>query len=140
MTKSELLLYMRRHRLAVAGSIAPDGRPQAALVGIATTDAFDVVFDTVSDSRKHRNLLGNPLASVTFSGPGEQTLQFEGVALPVSMGAPKDQLHLAAYYAAWPECVEHRSWPKIAYWRIEPRWARYSDYDRGPLIVEFGFD
>ena len=130
---------MRAHRLAVVGSIGPEGRPQAALVGVATTEAFEVIFDTVSDSRKHQNLTATPHASVTFGGPGEQTLQFEGSASPLGMDATDDQPCLAAYYAAWPECRDHRSWPKIAYWRIRARWARYSDYDRGPLIAAFEF-
>jgi hypothetical protein len=39
-------------------------------------------------------------------------------------------------YQAWPGGRDRRAWPNIAYWRIAPVWIRYSDYDRGPLIME----
>lgn len=140
MSWDEILRYMRSHKLAVVGSLGKDGAPQAALVGIAATDDLQIVFDTVSTSRKHGNLLRDARASVTFSGPGEQTLQLEGHAMPVDMNARPDARYLAAYYEAWPDGRERAKWPKIAYWRIAPVWMRYSDYERGPLIEEFRFD
>ncbi|MGN6148156.1 MAG: pyridoxamine 5'-phosphate oxidase family protein [Rhizomicrobium sp.] len=138
--RDALLAYMRSHKLAVVGSLGPDGAPQAALVGIAVTDDLQVVFDTVSTSRKHGNLLRDGRASVTFSGPGEQTLQMEGNATPVSMTDAGNAVYLSAYYAAWPDGRDRAKWPKIAYWRIAPKWMRYSDYARGPVIEEFRFD
>jgi general stress protein 26 len=140
MNKLDLLAYMRSHKLAVVGSLAVDAAPQAALVGIATADDFRIVFDTSSSSRKHANLTRDARASVTFSGPDEQTLQLEGMAAPVSMTAAEDARYLEAYYATWPDGRARSKWPKIAYWRIAPRWARFSDYNRGPLIAEFTFD
>src|SRR5205085_5592997 len=138
MNKADLLAYMRSHKLAVIGTMGPGG-PQGALVGVMTTDDFQIVFDTVSDSRKHENLLRDPRIAVTFSGPGEQTLQYEGLAHPVSVTGETDARYREAYYAAWPDGRQRLSWPKIAYWRIAPSWTRYSDFDRGPLIAEFTF-
>src|SRR5215472_5077170 len=138
MDRSELLAYMRSHTLAVIATIGPRG-PQGALVGVATTVDFGMVFDTVSDSRKHENLTRDPRICVTFSGPGEKTLQYEGHALAVSTTAPADAIYREAYYAAWPEGRDRLEWPRLIYWRIVPRWARFSDFDRGPLIQEFEF-
>lgn len=53
MTENELLAYMRASKLAIVGTIGPDG-PQGALVGVAVSDDFEIMFDTVRDSRKHR--------------------------------------------------------------------------------------
>lgn len=139
MEKSELLSYMRSHKLAVIGTAGSNG-PQGALVGIAVTDDFEIVFDTVSDSRKHRNLLRNGRIAVTFSGPAEQTAQYEGEAHSVSIADQTDARYREAYYAVWPDGRDRLSWPKIAYWRITPRWVRFSDFDRGPLIEEFVFE
>jgi pyridoxine/pyridoxamine 5'-phosphate oxidase len=139
MNKPDLLRYMQSHRLAVIGSLGAGGTPQAALVGIATADDFAIVFDTVSTSRKHENLSRDSRASATLCGPDEQTVQFEGEALPLRIGDARDARYLDAYYAAWPDGRERAHWPKIAYWRISPRWVRYSDYNRGPLIAEFVF-
>jgi hypothetical protein len=128
---------MRSHRLGVVSSIGPDGAPQSALVGIATTTEFDVVFDTVSDSRKHANLMRDPRASLVLSGPGEQTLQLEGIGRGVSVSAAADARWRGIYYDVWPDGRDRLRWPKLAYWRIAPRWARFSDFARGPLIIEF---
>jgi len=140
MSRADLLRYMRSHKLAVVGSAGIDGAPQAALVGVAATDDLHIVFDTVSTSRKHGNFLRDSRASVTFSGPDEQTLQMEGHAALVDGHAPSDACYLAAYYEAWPDGRDRAKWPRIAYWRIVPAWIRYSDYERGPLIEEFRFD
>jgi hypothetical protein len=52
MDKAELLSYIRARRLAVIGTIGPDGSPQGALVGVAVTDGFQIIFDTVSPATK----------------------------------------------------------------------------------------
>lgn len=136
LSDAELLAYMRGHTLAVVSTIGRDGGPQAALVGVAVSDDLGIVFDTVTTSRKHANLLRDARASVTFSGPGEQTLQYEGAALPVSTSSETDAAWRELYYRAWPECRDHVAWPTLAYWRLEAHWLRFSDYDRGPLILE----
>ena len=133
---TEFLAYMRSHKLAVVSTLGADGSPQSALVGVATTDDFQIIFDTVSTSRKHGNLLRDVRIAVTFSGPSEQTLQYEGRAISVSVTDPCDEAYREQYYLAWPECRDHLAWTDISYWRIMPRWLRFSDYDRGPLIIE----
>ncbi len=132
----ELLAYVRLHKLAVIATIGEDGAPQSALVGVGSTAELEIVFDTLSTTRKHRNLQRDPRIAVTFSGPGEKTAQIEGIAHPVSPGDAADAACLDAYYAAWPDGRERALWPNLVYWRIVPRWARYSDFDRGRLIAE----
>jgi len=139
LSPDDLLRYMRGHKLAVVATLAADGSPQAALVGVGVTGALDVVFDTVSTSRKHANLLRDPRAAVTFTGPGEQTLQYEGTAIAVSLQGIEDASYREIYYEAWPDGRVRLSWPDLVYWRITPRWLRFSDFDRGPLIFERRF-
>jgi general stress protein 26 len=139
-SKSEVLAYMRQARYAVIATIGADGRPQAALMGIATTNDLEIVFDTLTTSRKHANLTRDNRIAVTFSGPDEQTLQVEGIAVPVSVAGSADYEFREAYYAVWPAGRERTSTPELTYWRVKPRWARYSDYARGPLVVEFNWD
>jgi len=144
MTKADLFKFMAGHKLGVlgsisqVGSISPDGSPQSALVGIAVTPELEIIFDTVASSRKYANLLRNPAASFVIGWGGEVTVQFEGKAFqPTGAELARYQ---QIYFAAWPECRDHLSWPGIAYFVVKPRWIRYSDYDqRPPLIEEFGF-
>lgn len=88
--KPELLVYIQRHKLAVIATTASDGSAQSALVGVGVTPALELVFDTLTTTRKHANLLRDPRIAVTFTGPGEQTLQYEGVAAPVSLTGTQD--------------------------------------------------
>lgn len=113
--KADVLGYMRKHELAVVSSCAAGGAPQGALVGVATTDS---VFDTISSSRKHENLSRDRRVAVTFSGPDEQTLQLEGVALPVSTSGSDDAVYREAYYLAWPDGRDRLKWTNLSYWRI----------------------
>jgi pyridoxine/pyridoxamine 5'-phosphate oxidase len=135
--KSELLDYMRSHRLVVVGSIAQDGRPQSALVGMAVTLRHEIIFDTMSDSRKHGNLKRDARASVAFCGPGEKTLQLEGSARQLAIHDAADSVLYEVYYAAWPEGRQRLAWLGIAHWCIRPTWARYSDLTATPLIKTF---
>jgi pyridoxine/pyridoxamine 5'-phosphate oxidase len=137
MSDAELLATMRSHKLATIATLGPDGGPQSAFVGVATTDNFEVVFDTVSNSRKHANLLRDPRIAVTFAA-AEQTLQVEGTAFAVSR--TDDATYREEYYRAWPDGPARLAWPDLVYWRVKPRWLRYSDYARGPLIFERRFD
>ncbi len=139
-SKTDLLAYVRRHRLAVISTCTADGAPQGALVGIAATDSMELIFDTISTSRKHENLSRNRRVAVTFTGPDEQTLQLEGVAQPVSKSDPSDADYRETYLRVWPDGRDRLTWPNLSYWRIVPRWARYSDFNRGPLVAEFRWD
>lgn len=56
----EIAEYVASQQLAVVSTRGPDGAPQAALVGIAITDRFELVFDTVDTSRKIDNLRRDP--------------------------------------------------------------------------------
>lgn len=142
MTRRELLHFMRNHRLAVEASCAPEGGAQAALVGIAVTDAFEIVFDTLATTRKARNLRASPGAAFVLGGwdpADERTVQFEGIA-DEPVGAELERVK-TAYFAAWPDGRERASWPGITYFRVRPSWIRFSDFNRAPPeIVEFTSD
>ena len=134
MTKDDLYHFIVRHRLGVLGSISPDGIPQGALVGIAVTRDLEIIFDTVSSSRKYSNLRLNPRASFVVGWEGEVTLQYEGEARePRGSELARYQ---EVYFAVWPECRSHLSWPNVAYFVVAPKWIRYSDYDQNPPQIE----
>ena len=51
MTRAALLACLRAHRYAVEASTGPAAGIQAAVVGIAVLDTFEVVFDAIAGSR-----------------------------------------------------------------------------------------
>lgn len=56
MTRSQLLEFLRKHRLGVLSTVSLSGEPEAAVVGIAVTDRLELVFDTLASTRKVLNL------------------------------------------------------------------------------------
>ena len=83
MTREALLEFMRSEKYAVQTSVSPDGGPQAAVVGIAVSDRFEIVFDTLASSRKASNLRANPAVAFVIGGTrdgDERTVQYEGTA------------------------------------------------------------
>ena len=128
-----LYSFMARQRYAVVSSVSGEGIPQSALMGIAVTPELEIVFDTVKTSRKYPNLVERAKCSVVVGWEGEQTVQFEGVA--VELRGEELQRYQEIYFAVWPEGRERLRWPAIAYFVVRPRWIRYSDYERKPPLV-----
>ncbi|WJR79642.1 pyridoxamine 5'-phosphate oxidase family protein [Bradyrhizobium sp. NP1] len=133
MTPREILPFLSAHRLAVVSTVHA-GAPQSAVVGYAVTDALDIIFDTLSTSRKYKNLAADPRVALVIGWDNEQTVQIEGLA-DVPTGPDLDACK-QAYFAAWPDGPERAQWPDIAYVRIQPRWLRFSDFSCAPPRIE----
>jgi hypothetical protein len=138
MNRQEIYSFMAGCRYGVVSSLSKDGLPQSALVGIATTEELEIIFDTLNSSRKYRNLIECPSCSLVLGWDGEQTVQYEGIATQLKEQELKRYQEI--YFAFWPDGPLRASWPGIAYFVVRPRWIRYSDYDQSPpLIEEFAF-
>lgn len=126
MDRDALVRFGRARGLAVLATTAADGRPQAAVVGIAVTDDGDIVFDTTRTSRKFANLSRQPRVALVigFDWSDEQTVQLEGTAAEI----PQEDPGVAAYYKQFPAGRQRAAWPGIVYVRVHPDWGRYSDY------------
>jgi pyridoxine/pyridoxamine 5'-phosphate oxidase len=135
MTRAELISFLRAQKWAVVSSVGPDGRPQAAVVGVAVTDELELVFDTLGSTHKAANLVRDPRIAVVIGWDDEQTVQIEGIA-DQPIGADLERLQ-QIYFARFSDGPSRLAWPGITYFRVRPTWLRYSDF-RGasPVIVE----
>jgi uncharacterized protein YhbP (UPF0306 family) len=136
MTRTELFEFMRTHTNAVQASVSPAGTAQAAVIGIAVTDSFEIVFDSVETTRKVKNLLLNPSVAFVIGGwtPGdERTVQYEGI-VDKPEGAELERLK-SIYYVKFPTGRLRLSWPGIIYLRVRPTWIRYRDFNQVPPTV-----
>jgi len=129
---TELVELLRRFRLGVVATVAGNGEPQAATVGIAVGDALELVFDTLSTTRKFANLVREPRVAVVM-GEGELTVQIEGRA-DVPVGDERKRVQ-DIYFATWPDGRERAAWPNIAWVRIRPTWVRVSDFAANPPAI-----
>ena len=142
MKPEDLLRFLKEHRLAVEASVSASLAAQAAVVGFAISDEFEIIFDTLASTRKVPNLRQNPRLAFVVGGllPGdERTAQYEGIA-DEPTGTELERL-TEIYYGVYPEGRTRRSWPGLIYIRVRPTWIRYSDYNVDPpQIVEFTAD
>jgi len=136
MTRAALLAFLRSQRYAVQSSSHPPGAPQSAVVGIAVSDAFEIIFDTLGSSRKATNLRRRPDIAFVIGGlipPDERTVQYEGVVDEL-VGAERDRL-TDVYFSVFSDGRERQQWPGLTYFRASPTWVRYSDYTQNPPEV-----
>jgi general stress protein 26 len=139
MTRDALLEFMRSEKYAVQSSVSPDGLPQSAVVGIAISDRFEIVFDTIASSRKATNLRANPAVAFVIGGTrdgDERTVQYEGTA-DEPIGDELERLK-RIYFGRFTDGPERQSWPGLIYVRVKPTWIRFSNFSaQPPEIVEF---
>ena len=128
--------FMRAQKWAVVSSVSDAGTAQSAVIGIATSDRLEVVFDTLSSSRKAANLRARPQVSLVIGGldGGEKTVQCEGIA-DLPSGEDLERLK-RAYYAAFPDGPSRLPWPGLIYVRVRLTWLRYSDFADAPPMIE----
>ncbi len=134
MTKEVLFDYVKGHKLAVLASVEGDGHPQAALVGIAVTPDLEIVFDTLTTSRKYQNLIAHPRVALVIGCTGDKTLQLEGIAREPAGEELKH--YRSVYFATWTDGPSRLTWPGICHIVVKPKWARFSDYGETPASIE----
>jgi hypothetical protein len=134
-TRAELVEFLRRYRLAVQASVSAGGAPQAAVVGVAISDACEIVFDTLTSTRKYRNLIADPRIALVIGWDHEITAQIEGV-VDFPTGDELARLR-EVYFVPYPDGRDRLAWEGITHARVRPTWVRYTDFTKDPpLIVE----
>ena len=129
MTSDAILAFLIRQHHGVVSTVGPDGRPQAAVVGLAFGKGPELVFDTLGSTNKARNLRRDKRVAVVF-WEGEKTVQLEGVA-DEPTGEERERVR-AVYLAAFPDGAARLgcrvgAWPRDA--DSDP--ALPQDRDRG---------
>lgn len=139
MTREQLLVFLRRHKLAVEASVTADGAPQAAVIGFAVSDGLEIVFDTTEVTRKYRNLRADPRIALVIGWDDAVTVQLEGVA-DFPSGDELERIR-QCYFVAYPDGRDRLAWPGITHVRVRPTWIRYSDFTQEPpRIIELAMD
>jgi len=130
----EQLEFVRQRGLAVVATRDAHGEPQAALVGVAATEQGEIVFDTLTSSRKYRNVSSRPWVALVIGWDDEVTLQREGAAdLPRGEDLERCQ---GAYFEQYPDGRQRVASPDITHVRVRPGWLRYSDYRPDSFTIE----
>lgn len=136
MTLDDIYAFIAAQRLGVVSSVHAHGGPEAALVGVAPAANRDIVFDTLSTSRKAVNLSARPACAIVIGWAGEITVQIEGQAR-FPAGADLTAMQ-EAYFAVWPDGRSRLAWKNLVHIAVRPRWLKYSDFAAG-VFEEFAF-
>jgi hypothetical protein len=137
LSRAELLTFIRQHRYAVESTIGHSGGPQAALVGFVVNDTLEFFFDAFGSTRKVANLRADPRIALVIGGTtagDERTVQVEGIVdEPTGEALEAFQKR---YFAELPDGKRRAKLPGIQYFRVRPRWIRYSDLNVNPPRIE----
>ncbi|MFN7921480.1 MAG: pyridoxamine 5'-phosphate oxidase family protein [Bryobacteraceae bacterium] len=125
--------FIAQQKLAVVSSLSPAGKPQSALVGIASGDQMEIVFDTIRSTRKFENMIANPEVSLVIGLGGAITVQYEGKATELQGEDLAEYQKL--YFEAWPDGPSRLEWEGITYFLVVPAWIRYSDFSQTPPVI-----
>jgi uncharacterized pyridoxamine 5'-phosphate oxidase family protein len=138
MTTSFLYEFISKRKYAVLSTVTAEGLPESALVGFVVTPDLKIFFDTVSSSRKYRNLANNPGLAFVIGWESEQTVQYEGSA-KIPLPDELEEL-LPIYFHVFPNGRQRKeNWKDLVYFSVEPKWIRYSDFGDPSVIEELRF-
>lgn len=117
--------------LAVISTVDALNGVESALIAFTQNNKLELYFMTFVDSRKYVNLQTNPYVSLVI-GFGYTTVQYEGVAQELKEG--KEALH-AFSIKETPCTPDFLNNPRARFFKISPKWIRYSDYTICPAEI-----
>ena len=132
-----LLTFIRAHGLGVVSTVSASGAPEAALVNIAVTDDLELVFYALQTTRKCANLRRDPRIAVVIGWDDETSLQYEGIADEPQFEELERLKQV--YRAARPDAGSQMMWPGLTYFRIRPKWVRFSYYGPKWSVEEMSY-
>lgn len=138
MNKKDVLDFIKKQKLAVLSTVNKDNKPESAVLEFGETDNFEIIVDMYNTSRKYKNMQTNPIVSLVIGWDENITVQYEGVASELF-----DEEKLKYQLIYWAKNPKAKRWAKregIVYFKITPKWIRYSDLNSHPWkISEFNF-
>jgi hypothetical protein len=149
MTESErieVLGFLRKNPMGVLSTIHYlTAAPESALVAFAETPTFELIFQTLTTSRKYSNLaLDSRVSFVTgweIEKPQQITFQYEGLAKELDSTSSEYHRCRQIFEEKKTPCTaEFLNNPDSRLFIISPSWFGYSDYTKEiPRIIEHPF-
>jgi general stress protein 26 len=106
---------------------------ESALIAFTQNNDLELYFMTFVDSRKFANLQTNQSVSLVI-GFGYTTVQYEGIAYALKNWTAEEALH-AFFQKDTPCSPEFLNDPRARFFKVIPKWIRYSDYTVFPAEI-----
>lgn len=131
--KQAVLDFIKNHKLAVISTVGIDSKPESAVLEFGETEELELIFDTYTSSRKYKNLQTNKNVSFVIGWDEDITVQYEGIAEEVK--GEEATKYKQAYWDKNPKAKRWESREGITYFKVTPKWVRYSDLNKDPWDV-----
>ncbi len=133
--KNFLYQFISQRKLTVLATVAPDGKPEAAVMEVAVTPELELIFDTANTTRKYVNFKKNPHIACAFGWEAWDTVQYEGIA--VELVGKEREKYRKIFLAKHPDAKKWDPLPETTYFKVTPKWIRYTAMDKEPWVVTF---
>jgi len=139
MMKDLVYQFIKQQQLGIVATTNKAHLPEAALIGVAVSVNLEIIFDTVTTSRKYHNILQNPKVALVIGWDNETTIQYEGNAEVLGHDTEAENLK-DIYFRTFPDGRERaETWPGLVHIKVTPQWLRYSNFNEPPVIRELVF-
>ena len=129
--RPSITAFVRREGRGVVATVTQQGRPEAALVGLAALPDGTLIFNSEVKARKIQNLAANDLVAVVVGVGGDVSVQFEGTATITD--SEERQAYGSAYDRQFPGSrALHDDFTVVA---VHPSWVRVYDASSAPAVV-----
>lgn len=121
--------FLKSQQLAVL-STTDSSAPESALIAFVEDEELCLYFQTGAATRKVQNLRINPRVSLVMGLTSNEkvTLQYQGQAEEIIVAQEIIRCKQRFYDKNSPTTRNYLERPDAIFFKIEPRWLRYSDY------------
>ncbi|OGD86569.1 hypothetical protein A2870_02130 [Candidatus Curtissbacteria bacterium RIFCSPHIGHO2_01_FULL_41_11] len=119
-------------RLESRGFFAQN-KPEAAVVDFAQTENLELIFHTLASTRKAQNIQINKNVAFVIGWDENITVQYEGEVGEISDSELEQDKKL--YLLKIPEAVKWINEDESKFFKVSPRWIRYSDLNLDPWEI-----
>lgn len=138
MSRKEFLYdYIHSKMIGVLATMGTGKAPESAVMEFGDTPELELIFDTLKQTRKYVNLKMNSHVSFVIGWENGETVQYEGVAEEL-LGA-KRKKYSAIMFKKNPSFARWELLPGMTYFKVTPRWIRFSAMEKKAWEITFPF-
>jgi len=131
--KQKILSFIKLHSIAVIATSNSQGKPEDAVLEFSERDNLELIFDTFSTYRKYKNLQTNKNVAFVIGWDNDITVQYEGEAFELQ-NKERDE-YQKIHLRKLPNSAKFVSMEEIRYFKVLPKWIRYSNLAATPWEV-----
>ena len=135
MNRNMLYNYIHSYTYGVLSTVDSQGLPEAAVMMYGDTKNFELIFDTLNTTRKYNNLQQNSHIAFAIGREDGTTVQYEGIA--TELFGEELLTYKKIMFAKNDSFAKWEALPGMTYFKVTPKWIRYSSMDAKPWEIEF---